>query len=252
MPIPYRRRRTACRKLLLIDGQQPGKGEDAVELLGRHGGFTCVYDDRDGGGDVHVEADLPLKELPDALNLDAVRKVLDGVQRQPGAVGGVSRVCQRLGLGKYDGTVLFESMLVCVFLHKNHPLADRAQISFAGLKPYPCFVLGQGEDSSFYYAEEVLTTAEYDRVIHVSDSPSMRRMLSAMDGYVLCSGLCEDKKQSEFLTIPYLADETNPGGVTEIGYITKNGMVLGELSRAFLSLAREELHLLPEDIDAQV
>lgn len=49
-----------------------------------------------------------------------------------------------------------------------------------------------------------------------------------------------------------LADETNPGGVTEIGYITKNGMVLGELSRAFLSLAREELHLLPEDIDAQV
>ena len=146
---------------------------------------------------------------------------------------------------------LIESMLVCVFLHKNHPLADRAQISFAELKPYPCLVLGQGEDSSFYYAEEVLTTAEYDRVIHVSDSPSMRRMLSAMDGYVLCSGLCEDKKQGEFLTIPYLADETNPGGVMEIGYITKNGMVLGELSRAFLALVREALHLPPEDIDAQ-
>lgn len=141
---------------------------------------------------------------------------------------------------------------VCVFLHKSHPLADRAQISFAELKPYPCLVFDQGEDSSFYYAEEVLTTAEYDRVIHVSDSSSMKTMLAAMDGYVLCSGLCEDKKQGEFLTIPYLADETNPGGVMEIGYITKNGMVLGELSRAFLALVREELHLPPEDPDAQV
>lgn len=147
--------------------------------------------------------------------------------------------------------VEFHKLISCtvrVFLHKSHPLADREQISFDELKPYPCLVFDQGEDSSFYFAEEVLTTSEYDRLIHVSDTSSMKTFLRALNGYVLCSGLCNEKMQGEFLTIPYKADAKNPAGVMEIGYITKSGMTLNGLCRTFLENVREELHLPSESL----
>ena len=57
----------------------------------------------------------------------------------------------------------FRHLINCnayVYLWKGHPLAGRASISFDDLAPYPCLSFEQGDESSFYFAEEILSTNE--------------------------------------------------------------------------------------------
>ena len=41
----------------------------------------------------------------------------------------------------------------CVYLHKDHPLAGRKQLSLEELSPYPCISFDQGQENLFYLAE---------------------------------------------------------------------------------------------------
>ena len=56
-----------------------------------------------------------------------------------------------------------------VYLWKGHPLAGEDSICFEQLKDYPCLSFEQGDDSSFYLAEEILSTNEYPQVIRAND-----------------------------------------------------------------------------------
>lgn len=47
---------------------------------------------------------------------------------------------------------------IYVYLWKGHPLADRDIISIEELAEYPCLAFDQGNNNSFYFAEEVLST----------------------------------------------------------------------------------------------
>ena len=62
----------------------------------------------------------------------------------------------------------FHHLINCnayVYLWKGHPLASRRSISFDDLAPYPCLSFEQGDDSSFYFDEEILSTNDYPRSI---------------------------------------------------------------------------------------
>ena len=56
--------------------------------------------------------------------------------------------------------LIFERLIICdayVYVYKDHPLAKNKSISFEELKDYPCLTINQGGNSSFYFAEEILT-----------------------------------------------------------------------------------------------
>lgn len=53
-------------------------------------------------------------------------------------------------------------------------------------------ILEQGEYNSFYFAEEVLSTYEYKRLIKANDRATMLNLMVGLNGYTLCSGIiCE-------------------------------------------------------------
>ena len=68
----------------------------------------------------------------------------------------------------HEFSLEFHSILECsiyVYMWKGHPLADRDLITLEDLREYPCLSFEQGTYNSFYFAEEVLSTYEYKRLI---------------------------------------------------------------------------------------
>ena len=56
-----------------------------------------------------------------------------------------------------------------VYLWKKHPLAGKKVITLDDLQEYPCLTFEQGVNNSFYYAEEMMSTYEYKRVIKADE-----------------------------------------------------------------------------------
>ena len=69
-----------------------------------------------------------------------------------------------------------------VYLWKGHPLAQKKKITFEDLADYPCLSFEQGANSSFYYAEEILSTADYPRTIKANDRATMLNLMSGLNG----------------------------------------------------------------------
>ena len=66
-------------------------------------------------------------------------------------------------LMKKNGLV-FEELFVAephVFICREHPLANKKEITLDDLQPYPYLVYEQGERNSFYFAEEFLSMLDF-------------------------------------------------------------------------------------------
>ncbi|MBO4831947.1 MAG: LysR family transcriptional regulator [Oscillospiraceae bacterium] len=122
-----------------------------------------------------------------------------------------------------------------VYLRKGHPLAEEPVIRFEDLAPYPCLSFEQGDSGSFYYAEEILSTADYPRTIRATDRATMLNLMVGLNGYTLCSGvICEELNGSDYVAVPFEADEDAVGKRMEIGYITKKNMILSNLAQLYI------------------
>lgn len=122
-----------------------------------------------------------------------------------------------------------------VYISRNHPLATQPGITFQQLKDYPCLSFEQGGNSSFCFAEEILTTNEYPRTIHTTDRATNLNLMIALNAYTLCSGvICEELNGPEYVAVPFIDDDENRNSVMEIGYLTKKGMALNEMGRHYV------------------
>ena len=122
-----------------------------------------------------------------------------------------------------------------VYLWKGHPLAQKSVIRFADLEPYPCLSFEQGANGSFYYAEEILSTADYPRTIKATDRATMLNLMVGLNGYTLCSGvICEELNGADYIAVPFQADDDAIGSRMEIGYIVKKNMVLSAVALRYV------------------
>lgn len=141
----------------------------------------------------------------------------------------------------------FHHLINCdayVYLWRGHPLAKKRGITFEQLKDYPCLSFDQGEQSSFYYAEEILTTNEYPRTIKASDRATMLNLMVGLNGYTLCSGIiCEELNGEDFVAVPYKADKSNPNSIMELGYITLKDSKLSFLGELYVKELRKYLEI---------
>lgn len=132
-----------------------------------------------------------------------------------------------------DNSLEFEELFSChtyVYLSARHPLAERERIDFEDLKEYPNLTFDQGVNNSFYYAEEVLSTYEYDRMIRANDRATMLNLMTGLNGYTLCSGIiCEDLNGDDFRAVPLNDDE-----VMHIGYVKRTGATLSALGQKYV------------------
>ena len=202
---------------------------------------------------VDMARSVDVAEYEFAIRETKTREVIDDVAGMRSEIGilYLSDFNRRALLKLFSASGLsFHRLIECsafVYLWRGHPLAGKPSISFADLEPYPCLSFEQG-DNNFYFAEEILSTNEYPRVIKASDRATMLNLMVGLNGYTLCSGIiCSELNGGDYIAVPYEADELNPNSVMEIGYIVRKNAVLSAMGERYLLEIRKYLGLNAEE-----
>lgn len=127
----------------------------------------------------------------------------------------------------------FHPILDChiyVYMWKEHPLANKQEITLEELEGYPCLSFEQGKNNSFYFAEEVLSTYHYKQLIKANDRATLLNLMVGLNAYTLCSGIiCEELNGSD-----YCAVRLNSGETMTIGYLSRKGVAISELGEKYI------------------
>ena len=133
-----------------------------------------------------------------------------------------------------ENGLVFHPLFDCglyVYLWKHHPLAERTVIELEDLQEYPCLSFAQGEHNSFYFAEEVLSTYQYKKIIKASDRATLLNLMVGMNGFTICSGIiCEELNGSEYVAVKLNSDEK-----MTIGYICAKDTHISEIGACYLT-----------------
>ncbi|MBQ7901797.1 MAG: LysR family transcriptional regulator [Clostridia bacterium] len=144
-----------------------------------------------------------------------------------------------------ENDLRFHHLIDCkayVYIWKNHPLAKKASINLKDLEEYPCLSFEQGDNGSFYFAEEILSENIYKRTIKACDRATMLNLMIGLNGYTLCSGIiCQELNGSDYIAVPFEDDEINQNSIMEIGYVTKRNSVLSEIGGFYIDEVKKYL-----------
>ena len=123
---------------------------------------------------------------------------------------------------------------VYAYISAEHPLAKMKSVSLEDLFDYPCLSFEQGDNNSFYYAEEMFPTHKYNRVIKADDRATMLNLMTGMNGFTLCSGIiCKKLNGDGYTAIPLETDER-----MTIGYIKRKNMPLSKLGERYITILK--------------
>jgi len=163
-------------------------------------------------------------------------EVIENVKNQKSEVGVLYlNEYNKSVLGKIfnDSNIEFIPLFDCniyVYMSKNNPLAKSKIIKMEDLDDYPCLAFAQGDYNSFYFAEEVLSTYNYKRLVRANDRATLLNLMVGINGYTLCSGIiCEDLNGTDYCAIKLDTDEK-----MTIGYIKRKASVLSEIGRKYI------------------
>ena len=128
------------------------------------------------------------------------------------------------------------SCKIYVYLATTHPLANKSSIRFEELNDYPCLAFQQGKNNSFYFAEEALSTLDYQKIVRCNDRATILNLMIGINGYTLCSGIiCTDLNGANYKAIPLEND-----GIMTIIYITREGSTLSKMGEQYINLLKEK------------
>lgn len=117
-----------------------------------------------------------------------------------------------------------------VFISAAHPLASRKTVTLKDLEPYPFLAFEQGTYNSFYFSEEILSTAPHKKTIHVSDRATLFNLLIGLNGYTICTGVLNSDlngdniisvklKTTETMRVGFICNEKTPLSAMALRYI---------------------------------
>lgn len=139
----------------------------------------------------------------------------------------------------------FHKLITCkayVYVWRKHPLAKNKTISFSELLDYPCLSFEQGANSSFYFAEEMMSVNENPRVIKACDRATMLNLMVGLNGYTICSGIiCEELNGREYVAIPLEMDEDDTKNEMEIGYIVRKNNIISNIGNLYIEEIKKYL-----------
>ena len=198
---------------------------------------------------VELVKKLDTSEFEFAIREEQTQKVIDDVINMNSEIG-------ILYLSSFNMPVIgkllrqnhleFHELISCeayVYLWKGHPLANKERISFDELKDYPCLSFEQGGNGSMYFAEEILASYPYPRIIRATDRATMLNLMVGLGGYTLCSGIiCEELNGSDFIAVPFAPDDDHPGETMKVGYITKKNLLLSKVGRMYIEELKNTLN----------
>ena len=132
-----------------------------------------------------------------------------------------------------DNQLEFIHLFTCegyAYLWKNHPLAGKKVIALEELQDYPCLSFEQGDNNSFYFEEEILSTYDFKKTIKSNDRATNLNLMVGLNAFTLCSGIiCEELNGSDYIAVK-LAEEVT----MDIGYIKRAHMSISEIGELYI------------------
>ncbi|MCI1901827.1 MAG: LysR family transcriptional regulator [Bifidobacteriaceae bacterium] len=117
-----------------------------------------------------------------------------------------------------------------VFISRQNPLAAKKKITMDDLKPYPFIQYEQGEEGSFYFAEEAVWPEYSPKQINVTDRATILNFIVGLNGYTVCSGIDnEDLNSEKIVTVPLESNEQ-----MLVGWITNERAKLSQAGEHYL------------------
>lgn len=183
-----------------------------------------------------------------AMRETKTRDVIDDVSTLKSEIGVLylSNFNRKVMLKLIDSANLkFYPLTECdafVYLWKKHPLAKEKSIRFSQLAAYPSLSFEQGDNASFYFAEEILATADYPCTIRANDRATMLNLMVGLNAFILCSGIiCEELNGDDFVAVPFEPDADTPGDVMQIGYVVRKDTLLSDMGKMYIEELRDYL-----------
>lgn len=190
---------------------------------------------------VHAFASV-VKEYSSQKYVYAIRetqtdKVLDDVRDLKSEVGVISytksngRVLKKL---LRDYGLKFVPLMVrktYVYVWKDHPLADRTELSLQELTDYPCVSFDQSNENEFYLTEEALGDYDFDKQIKSSDRATSAELMTSLNGYSIGTGNMVD---SQALKEGFIAIKLKEEDPLTIGYLVKRNHKRSDIAERYV------------------
>ena len=133
-----------------------------------------------------------------------------------------------------DHRLQFRPIFDCglyAYMAKSHPLAEKEQVDLEELMEFPFLSFSQVAHNSFYFAEEVLSTIPYKKMIKASDRATLLNLMTGIDGYTICSGIiCEELNGRDYVAVRLNSEEK-----MTIGYLTRKDVRVSRIGADYLS-----------------
>ncbi len=118
-----------------------------------------------------------------------------------------------------------------VFVSSTHPLSKRKIITLDDLADFPCLAFEQGEYNSFYFSEEILSTAPHKKIIHVSDRATLFNLLIGLNGYTICTGILNNNLNGDnIISVPLRTNER-----MNVGWIKNEKSTLSSFAVSYIT-----------------
>lgn len=122
-----------------------------------------------------------------------------------------------------------------IFISSNHPLAHESAVTVEQLDDYPCLSFEQGEYNSFYFSEEILSTALHKKTIHVSDRATLFNFLIGLNGYTISTGVLNKNLNGDnIVSVPLLTEEK-----MRVGWIKNEKATLSSFALSYIDELRQ-------------
>ena len=121
-----------------------------------------------------------------------------------------------------------------IFVARTNPLASRDRVTLDDLEDLPRLTFDQGENNSFYFAEEILSTRSSKKDIRVSDRATIFNLMIGLGGYTISTGIISDDLDPSIVAVPLDIDER-----IEIGWIDHASMSRTEQAQQFVTELRD-------------
>ena len=122
-----------------------------------------------------------------------------------------------------------------IFVSASNPLAAKEYVTLQDLEDYPCLSFEQGEYNSFYFSEEILSTAYSRKSIRVSDRATIFNLMIGLNGYTISTGIVSADLNGDNITaVPLRVDDS-----IEVGWISHNSIQLTRQAAMYLEELKE-------------
>lgn len=132
-----------------------------------------------------------------------------------------------------ENNLVFNPLFVAephVFVSRKNPISKKKSVKIDDLAPYPYLAFEQGQNNSFYFSEEILSTVFRKKSILVSDRATLFNLLIGLNGYTISTGIISvELNGSDIVSVPLESDE-----FIKVGYISHKNAKLSQLGEVYI------------------